>query len=415
MTASGAISVPAVAEMQGIYGAFIFSEKLLQKLWLRGEFDRHTMRTVTGVQVKVVHPGKWNLLGGPDFLGARLRFGDGSVVSGDVEVHLREGDWNAHGHVMDPAYAGVILHVVLFPPDKAQSTQGAGNRAIPVIALLPLLHRSLEEYAADEVVEMLANRPYGKIAEVLGPLPVAEITRILTKHSHRRWAEKVRFAKMRVERLGWDGACHHTAMEVFGYRFNRAPMLRCAARWPLAAWGNGSVDAEAAVRAESGHWSLQGVRPANHPLRRLRQYADWVKRRPDWPDLLHDMAADFEFGDVEHLSTRAVRRRSRTGELRGRIFETIVAGSLGGTRLDNLICDGILPLLAAETGRELHGAWHHWFVGDRPSFIAAGLRQLCLHQGGADAMCHGQVQGLLGWLLECESLAASFHYSGPAP
>src|SRR5215217_3600747 len=95
-----AVPPPAVAEIQGLYGSFSFPEKLLQKIWLRGDFDRASAITSDGRRVRVLHPGKWNLLGGPDFTGARLRFMDEPLreIHGDIEVHLRAADWDAHGH-----------------------------------------------------------------------------------------------------------------------------------------------------------------------------------------------------------------------------------------------------------------------------------------------------------------------------
>ena len=79
-----------LAEIQGLYGSFSFPERLLQKIWLRGDFDRTKAVTCDGRPVRVIHPGKWNLLGGPDFGSARLRFSDtpGRETIGDVELHL---------------------------------------------------------------------------------------------------------------------------------------------------------------------------------------------------------------------------------------------------------------------------------------------------------------------------------------
>ena len=121
---------PVVAELQGIHGAFSFPERILQKIWLRGDFDRAAARLTDGRAVRIIDPGRWNLLGGPDFKQARLRFGgEGDpVTTGDVEVHLRAADWDAHGHVRDRAYDDVVLHVVLFPPAAGRLTIGAGGR-----------------------------------------------------------------------------------------------------------------------------------------------------------------------------------------------------------------------------------------------------------------------------------------------
>ncbi|MBL9198871.1 MAG: DUF2851 family protein [Opitutaceae bacterium] len=391
----------AVAEIQGLYGPFSFPERLLQKIWLRGDFDRGAARTVDGRAVTIVHPGKWNLLGGPDFRGARLRLGEGAECSGDVELHLRSADWNAHRHADDSAYDGVVLHVVLFPPERDHVTRGAGGRVIPVLALLPLLHRALEEFAGEEAMETLSRRPGSRVLDELGPLAPRELDALLRRHAEMRWRQKIHFARMRLERLGWDEACHQTALEILGYRFNRAPMLRVAARWPLPQWAAGRATAEAALATEAADWSLQGTRPANHPRVRLAQYAAWVQARPGWPARVREYAR--RLPEVEPAApTRDLRRTHRFTALRRELAHEICADAVNGARLDNLICDGLLPLIAAREGGRLEGLWHHWFPGDLPPAVVGGLRRLSCFDGRARPSCHGAAQGLLGWLLERE-------------
>src|SRR5688500_265953 len=185
MHASSSSFSPAVAEIQGLYGAFSFAEKLLQKIWLRGDFDRAASVLSDGRRLRIVHPGKWNLLGGPDFGDARPRFGDPSdrETMGDVEVHLHASDWDAHGHARDPAYDRVVLHVVLFPPENGHVTRGVAGREIPILALLPLLHRALEEFAADEAVEPLPNGPRATRPDARGTLPHPELATRLHRTS----------------------------------------------------------------------------------------------------------------------------------------------------------------------------------------------------------------------------------------
>ncbi len=395
-----------VAEIQGLYGPFTFTEKLLQKIWLGGEFDRAAATTTGGQRVQVLHPGKWNLLGGPDFKGARLRFAGGPMVNGDVELHLDAADWTAHGHARDPAYDAVALHVVLFPPESTAPTAGIGGREIPILVLLPLLLHDLEEYAADEAVEALANRPLSRVQEELGQLGSEELAKLLHRTAERRWRQKVHFARLRIRRLGWDAACHHAALEILGYRFNRAPMLRIAAARPLSQWARTADTAEAAFDAEAGAWSLQGVRPANHPRLRLRQYAQWAGAKPDWPTRLRALADGFAPLAIDR-SSGEVRREFRFAARREEIATAICAEAVGGTRLDNLACDGFFPLLAAETGAELGGWWFHWFPGDLPPQLGRALRGLGAIGGRGQPASHGLGQGLLGWLLERERAEAT--------
>jgi hypothetical protein len=399
--------VEMVAEMQGLYGAFSFSELLLQKIWWRGDFQRERAVTTEGVPVRVIHSGRWNRLGGPDFRGARVVLGDGREVTGDVELHLHAADWNAHGHANDPAYDGVRLHVVLFPPAAGQRTYGAGGREIPVLSLLPLLRHDLEEYAADEAIERLSARPAGRIIEELGVLSVEALTQKLRRLAEMRWRQKVHFARLRVQRLGWAAACHQTALEILGYRFNRAPMLRLAGAFPLTAWA-GDVSLETLLAAESVAWSRQGVRPANQPRARIGQYLNWVRARPDWPERWRALGASWP--RIEALaSTRAVRREANLASWRDRIGAEICGEVLGGSRLETLNVDGLLPLWAAENGAgeiDVFGGWYHWYPGDLPPMVPKSLRVLGISGTAAQPAVNGLAQGLLAWAGQDEAQRA---------
>jgi len=206
---------------------------------------------------------------------------------------------------------------------------------------------------------------------------------------------------LRIERLGWEDACHHTALEVLGYRFNRAPMLHVATRWPLAEWARGAVTPQEVFATEGGsaHWSLQGVRPANHPRTRLRQYAEWVRIVPDWPARLAGLAT--QFPDIAGLPgpTATVRREHHFADWRKRLAREVAGGAVGGPRLDNLVCDGWLPLLSAHGVAAASGLWFHWFPGDSPAQMHRALRELGVLTPRMQPACHGLIQGLLGWWL----------------
>jgi hypothetical protein len=400
-TPDGSDDGSAVAEMPGLYGPFTFSEKLFQRIWARCEFDSAGARTADGRALEILEPGKWNGLGGPDFLGARLRLGR-AEITGDVELHLHAADWAAHAHARDPAYANVALHVVLFPAAE-KFTAGAGGQKIPVLVLLPLLHRGLEEYAEDEAVEALAARPLARVPAELAALGADELAALLARHAEQRWRQKVRFARERIARLGWEAACHHAALEILGHRFNRAPMLAVATQFPLVEWAAGGVDATAWA-AQEGRWQLRGVRPANHPRLRLRQYAVWTAARPDWPARLRALAAALPALPPDGAAHAAgtLRRRHKLTALRKKLAAEICAGSVSGTRFDTLVCDGLLPLLAAETGAELGGLWQVWCPGDLPESLLPTLRALGVFAAPSRPAYHGAAQGLLGWRLSRE-------------
>ena len=393
---------PRVAEFQGLYGPFTVAERVIQKIWLHGDFDRSRLVLLDGRPLRIETAGDWNLLGGPDFRAAGLTIA-GERVTGDVEVHFHVGDWRAHGHGANPTFAGVALHVVLFPPSPSWRPEPDEP---PVLVLLPYLHRDLEEYAADEALEQLTARDDWRRFAQLSALAPEDVRSRLEALAMERWSGKVRTAARRIERLGWHEAAHHTALEILGYRHNRGPMLTLAARRSLAEWARAEPDGWFDEMGDD--WRRHGVRPANHPRTRLRQYAAWVRDRPDWPaallrvgeDALHGWA-----GPALSGSTALTRRAGLTAWAR-RLAEQVVAGQVGGTRFNTLVCDGFLPLLAARREAEAwQAAWFHWFVGDQPAQLARTLRRLGVSGRPAQSHCHGLAQGLLGWLLKNENRA----------
>lgn len=398
---------PSVAEMQGLYGPFTMHERVVQKIWLQQDFATRAAKLVDGRSLEIVSPGRWNLLGGPDFKHAQLRIG-GREIGGDVEVHFHSRDWTSHGHAENPAYADVVLHVLLFPPSPgARAQRRADGTEVPALVLLPLLHRDLEEYAADDALEALTARDEWRRLEELANRPRDVLRTELRSLAEKRWTAKVASARLRVAKLGFAGAAHHTALEILGYRHNRVPMLVTAERWPLAAWQHVQL-AETALRSVGG-WQHHGVRPANHPRTRLAQYQQWSARVPDWPGSLArwGRAVTAKSG-VSFLaeSTKQVRRAAKFPSLREQLSREVGADVVTGPRFETLVCDGFLPLLAVETTPAgaacFHGLWFHWFAGDLPDAVRRGLRKLAMTGARDHPLCHGVAQGLLAWLIERE-------------
>ncbi len=376
-----------LAELAGMDGAFVFTELLLQRLWLRGDFDSKSLRLRDGRPVTLVRRGRWNRGGGPDFFDAEMKVGAGDAVEllrGAVEVHLRAADWELHRHAEDPAYGEVILHVVLFPCRESW-TPGWGGRRLPILELLPWLERDLEAYAAEAAVEGLAGRPYSQLREWLAAVSAEHLLAEVSRHAERRWRNKVTMARARLERLGWREACHQSALEVLGYRFNREPMLMVAQAVPLVEWSGEAAEVGALLLLGEGTWRKAGVRPANQPKSRLLQYSRWVRSRPDWPERLWETAC-------------GLAADARPARWRKQIFDTVAGGHLGGSRFDTMICDAWLPLLAA---KQHEGPWRAWWMdwrtGDLPDELKKLAREFLPEDIGRR---QGTLQGLLGWLAE---------------
>lgn len=401
-------SETALAELVGLDGAFVFPELLLQRIWLRGDFDARNLRLRDGRRIALVRRGRWNRAGGPDFSDAEVIVGEGAAAEiwrGAVEVHLRAEDWAHHRHAEDPAYAGVVLHVVLFP-SREPWTLGAGGRRIPILELLPWLERDLEAYAAEAAVEGLAGRPFSRLREWLAAAPPGTIHDEVARHAERRWRHKVGLARARIARLGWDAACHHAALEVLGYGQNRAPMLAVAEGAPLSRWAAGEIGIDAALSLGGEDWRSAGVRPANQPRARLAQYARWLALVPDWPVRLAratEPVTEAGRGLAPAPLGAATGRRAKVVGVLRRWLATEVAGAvIGGTRFDTLVCDAWLPLLAAQEAEPAVEAscaalWRAWPPGDLPDELRRLAREFAI---GRTPPAQGDLQGLLGWMAE---------------
>jgi len=105
-----------------------------------------------GQQYQVVYRGRpWGERG-PDFQGAILAQEDGTLLRGDVEIHVRASDWRRHGHQRDPAYNQAVCQVVLWQ-DQARPIQRQDGVTIPTIELITRLVAPLAELERRSLLE----------------------------------------------------------------------------------------------------------------------------------------------------------------------------------------------------------------------------------------------------------------------
>ncbi len=89
-------------------------EKLLHYAFRYRLFDSliYTNGEHVGQSVSLLSAGEFNTDAGPDFFNAKIVYGN-TTLAGCIELHLKSSDWYLHRHDSDPAYDGVILHIVL--------------------------------------------------------------------------------------------------------------------------------------------------------------------------------------------------------------------------------------------------------------------------------------------------------------
>jgi len=384
-------AIASVEEIPGLYGSVRMEEDVLQEIWAVAAFRQDGLLTQCGKRVTIRSRGNWNRAEeGPDFKQCILLM-DGKKSSGDVEIHFNPQDWDAHGHQDDPNYNQVILHVCLYPhaiPEKEFRTES--GKTIPTLVLLPHLLQSLEEFAEERALAKLAGIvEIEKESKEMASL----VKRKNVEFARDRWMQKLAFAKNRISRLGWDDACHQWFLEVLGYRRNRIPMTRIATQHSIAEWRKGLNPDQ--LFGNEGDWKLRGTRPANHPAIRLSQYAELVRRRPNWPDLIRELdvppSADPKNEDRQSLGLSRLRN-SWKHDVLGEIF--------GGTRADTLWIDACLPLWAAEKCADPFATWFHWQLGDFPDHLIKKAKAYGLIGTPDSVACNGILQGFLGFCLD---------------
>ena len=189
-----------------------------------------------------------------------------------------------------------------------------------------------------------------------------------------------------------------TALEILGYAANRIPMLWVAGEYPLARYREERPKVERLWDLGRDRWTTLGARPANYPKRRLIQYVEWASQVPYWPSSLEDFGRNFpdvlEEGFGENCSI--FRKSYGLSRLRDRFSEGVVSEQIGGAKLDTLICDGFLPLLAARSSLNLGVFWFHWFPGNAPESVVGSLKSAQILEPRRHLLSNGWAQGILG-------------------
>jgi hypothetical protein len=357
-----------VEELEGPYGTFAIGERAIQRLWAAGEVTG-PMAATSGKTIEVVQPGDWNRGAGPDFLGAELRI-DQRRVRGDVEIHLRASDWQAHQHDTDPNFSGVALHAVLLPGAKDVTT--ASGHQPETVVLLPYLPRDLEDLAEEDALLELR----GRAGEVARKVQAAEALLLpgLRRRALERFRRKARHAKARAKAVGWENACHELVVESLGHGGNRAPMSELARSHSATEMVLLGIDA--LYMEKCGRWRLRGLRPAGHPYRRLAQYLELNRRQPDWRERVRIWGSE-----LGHAGLASQRRR---------LHDDILGCVFPDGRADSLCINALLPLLQA-SGHDGEKAWIDWPPGNHPEDIEEARKVLGLD----GASRNFEVQGIL--------------------
>lgn len=266
---------------------FDYSERVLQWIWEQLLFNPRQLTTTCGKSVQIIHQGISNRTDGPDFKRAALVIDD-IEWHGDVELHTLSGNWNQHGHAVDPNFNTVILHVVA-EPEPAPVQCANGN--IPyTLNLLPYIKAEF--------------RPFLKNRDHTSGLPCGSGLSFISEDAFRKQITKAHqeyfdhksdafihfYDPELLPSQSWKQALIISLFDGLGIPHNRGAMREIAGTLLSGMPGSLGETIQTAMQAASkAHWKLKSVRPASHPRRRVQQAARlayWINRT-DFADFLN--------------------------------------------------------------------------------------------------------------------------------
>ena len=200
-------------------------EAELQRLWKNADFPDELV-SVEGHRLRILSPGWLNKSGGPDFHNAQINF-NGESFTGDVEIHRRMRDWFGHHHDRDPAYNGVMLHVVsITPGENASKAVTQDGRAIATL-VWPDEKTLYGTNVSGEIPERCGACASGMIQDHPGVFQ-----QFLTLAGEWRILEKQRRIRERMHRVGPDQALYEVFMTACGYSTFKEQFQRIAQALP---------------------------------------------------------------------------------------------------------------------------------------------------------------------------------------
>jgi hypothetical protein len=284
-------------------------ERLVQNIWHHQRIRRDELRLLDGRSLRVLHPGFWNHGAGPDFADAVLQIGTEPPLAGDVEVDLHSSGWRHHAHHQNPAFERVKLHVVW---------EGDSNSPLPTLVLKGFIDAPLAELAlwlASDVARQYPAQLLGQCAGPLRDLSTEQLEQLLNEAALVRMQRKAHDLHARARQTNWEQALWEGMLRALGYKRNVWPMQRIGElRARLQPGKQSLIETQARFLGVSGllpneltrrqrsadryvktvwdHWwreqdtfndcvlpkkvwRLNGLRPANHPQRRLALAAHW--------------------------------------------------------------------------------------------------------------------------------------------
>ncbi len=389
-------------------------ESRVVEIWQERLLGQSRFTAEGGDVVSVLYPGRRNDDRGADFRDAVVGTSQG-LLRGHIEVHAMAGDWQSHGHHLDPCYNQVVLHVAL--SGAGRETRLENGTSVPLVTLdKSRKSRRHRESASATPCSRAAGRRRRAVTEMLDS---AGDDRFIGK-AHRFRAEMVDTEP--------DQCLYQGLMGALGYSKNKLPFMELARRASLrlieTVCSGEPSEEEYLSRVQSlllvtagfvpvppagmervwraspqpppvmtlSDWPLFRVRPGNHPVRRIAAVGRLLYRFRG--RALHHTMLDLVTKACESEDTRVLDTAFVVTDASGRVL-------LGGDRAALIAVNVLLPFALAWSlikslpalGAEVTRLYHRY-----PRLAANSVERHMMQQlglEGGQVNCARRQQGLI--------------------
>jgi len=241
--------------------------------------DRADLTTTDGELIRIIYPGRRNDGRGADFRDAVIATSQG-IIRGDIEVHVKSSDWQAHRHHQDPVYNRVMLHVVLWHGGEVATNLHNGKTA-PILAIDKYLGDAIGPGA--RLVPFPASLPCRKTINGLAGDTLAQL---LDSTGEERFGGKAARFQAQLSQMEASQCLYQGIMVALGYAKNKLPMLKLASSLPLhrlqSVTGDKISDQECLARLQALLLGMAGLLPSQRQNRH---------RDDKWIDQLEELWA----------------------------------------------------------------------------------------------------------------------------
>ena len=254
--------------------------------------NRTELNTERGEPLKIIYPGRINDDRGADFRDAVIAT-SGGLTKGDIEIHVKSSDWQAHRHHHDQVYNRVILHVVMWHNTKA-ATSLQNGRSAPILALDKYIKGTISQWPNGVTSLPTLNMPCRKVAEHPASGIMAEL---LDNAGEERFLAKAARFQADLAQIEASQSLYQGIMGALGYAKNKLPFLELARRLSLQTLesitrGKAS-DEECLAQQQALLFGTAGLLPS-------QRQSGYQENKPDdkWIDRLERRWASYRYTET---------------------------------------------------------------------------------------------------------------------